>query len=150
MRIYVCLLALGATACGDPRLEFIGTYKGPASTLVRFSDGSSEKYPKGEVTLSITAPEGSDKLVFNGKCGMTATVRNDLQFVLDKKACPSERVSLGTISCDLVETITGGTGTRDGTTLSISYFGDSILSRCSDGGPNDSANYTSEMTVTRQ
>jgi hypothetical protein len=153
MRIALMVGGLLLIGCGgDPRLEFIGTYKGPGSTIVKFSDGTSERYPKGEATLTITAPESSDKLLFNGSCALTATVNSDTQFTFDKRACPSERITFGSppVSCDLTETITGGTGTRNDSTLTISFFGESTLSRCSDGGPNDRATYTTEMTVTRQ
>ena len=149
------LLALVTAACGDPRLNFAGTWKGASKTIVRFSDGSSQTYPHGEATVVISAPERSNQLTFNGKCGMTATVNDDRTFTFNKRSCPLERISFpsasgtSTISCDLVETINGGTGTRETTSLSMSYFGDSQLARCTDG-LNDLATYTSELTLSQQ
>lgn len=149
------MLMVVVAACGDPRLNFVGTWKGPSKTIVRFSDGSSETYPHGEATLIITAPERSNLLTFNGTCGMTATVNDDRTFTLNKRACPLERVSFpstsgtSTISCDFVETVSGGTGTRATTSLSMSYFGDSQLVRCTNGF-DDLATYTTEFTLSQQ
>lgn len=151
------LLAVGVllAACGDPRLNFAGTWKGPMKTIVKFQDGSSSTYPKGEVTIAITAPERSDRIEFNGSCGMTATVNDDRRFTMNKKACPLQRITFPdsagnmTVACDLVETVNGGTGTRDSTSLTVSYFGDSQVARCSDG-INALATYTAEMTLSQR
>ncbi len=152
---FPAVLAIVMAACGDPRLAFVGTWKGASKTTVRFSDGSSETYPHGEATVIIAAPERSNLLTFNGKCAMTATVTDDRTFTLNKRACPAERISFpnasgtSTISCDLVETVNGGTGTRSTSSLSMSYFGDSQLARCTDG-LSDLATYTSELTLSQQ
>ncbi len=151
------LLGVGvlASGCGDPRLGFAGTWKGPMKTTVRFSDGSSSTYPKGEVTVVISAPERSNSIVFNGQCGMTATPNDDRAFTISKKACPGQRITFadsagtGMISCDLVETVGGGSGTRATGSLTVSYFGDSQISRCTNGG-SALATYTTELTLTEQ
>lgn len=150
----ILVLAL-TTGCQDPRLSFAGTWKGPSKTIVRFSDGSSQTYPHGEATIVISAPERSNQITFNGPCGMTATVNDERTFTLNKKACPSERISFpnasgtATISCDFVETVNGGTGTRATTALSVSYFGDSQLTHCTQGA-DDQATYTTELTLSEQ
>jgi hypothetical protein len=135
------------SSCGDPRTVFIGTWKGPMTTVVRFSNGATESYPKGQVTVVISAPERSDQLTFNGRCAMTATVKDDQTFSINRKACPAERITLddGT-SCDLVETVNGGSGSRGEASLSLSYFGESQVTRCSDG-LSGFATYTTEALL---
>lgn len=148
LRVLCLAFAVVAAGCGDPRVGFVGTWKGPLKTIVRFSDGTSATYPKGEVTVVISAPERSSQLTFNGKCGMTATLNDERTFSINKAACPAERVTSddGTLSCDLVESVNGGSGKRGETSLTISWFGDSQLTRCSDGF-SYLATYTSEASL---
>lgn len=146
---------LAVSGCSDPRLRFAGTWKGPMRTIVKFQDGSSQTFPKGEATVVIDAPPRSDQLNFNGSCGMSATVNDDRTFAVNKRACPTERISFPdasgtrTVMCDLVETVNGGIGTRATTSLTLSYFGDSQIGRCTDG-LDSFATYTSELTLTDQ
>lgn len=103
----------------------------------------------------ISAPERSNQITFNGPCSITATVNDDRTFTVNKKACPLERVSspntagTSTVSCDLVETVNGGTGTRETTALTVSYFGDTQLTRCTQGA-DEFGTYTTELTLSQQ
>lgn len=149
----VVAAALLFTACADPREAFVGTWSGPLRTIVRFRDGTTETYPQGEIVVVISAPERSNQLTFNGKCAMTATVNSDEAFSINRKACPSERISFdsgsgGTVSCDLSETVNGGSGRRTQSSLTVSWFGDSQLTRCTNG-LSDLATYTAEATLSQ-
>lgn len=140
-------LSLCFIACADPRTSFVGTWKGPLTTVVRFPNGGTETYPKGTITLVISAPDRSDQLQFNGKCSMTATVKDDRTFSINRKACPPERVDVEPgVTCELVETIGGGSGTREESALTVSYFGESQLTRCTDG-ISGSATYTASALL---
>lgn len=148
------LFVLVIAGCHDPRDEFVGVWKGAMKTTVRFSDGSSRAYPHGEATLVINAPPRSNELTFNGDCSMTAVVHDDRAFTINKKACPLERITVpgasgtSTVECELVETVTGGAGSRSGDALTVTWSGDSQISRCSDGF-RMLATYASEMLLSR-
>lgn len=158
MRILPGLLVLAVvfvlSACGDPRLDFVGTYAGPMIVTVREPDGSSYVYPKGEIILSLLAPNRSNKLELSSRCPLTATVESADLIAFDKRVCPTLRIEDESEppawSCDMIETVSGGSGTLSGRTLTVSYFGDSQITRCSDGGPNLSATYTTTATLTRR
>lgn len=141
-----------SSSCGDPRIAFVGTYSGPMTVTVRDSSGS-QTYPRGEITAVITAPKSSNVLQFDGKCQFTAEVVATDKISINKKACPTERIEVGTASapvqCDLTETVNSGVGTLTGTTLSLSWTGDSQLTRCTDG-VSGIATYTSTVTLTRK
>jgi hypothetical protein len=146
----VALVALWS--CGDPRTPFIGTYAGPLTVTVSDSSGS-ESYPKGEITVVISAPKNSNVLQFDGKCQFTADVVATDKFSINQKACPTERIEVGTssapVQCNLTETVNSGVGTLKGDTLTVSWSGDSQLTQCTDGIPY-SGQYSSKATVTRK
>jgi hypothetical protein len=134
-------------SCADPRTAFVGTWKGPLTTVVRFRDGATETYPKGTVTIVISAPDRSDQLQFNGKCSMTATVKDDRTFSINRKACPPERIDPEPgVTCELSETVSGGSGTLEQSSLTLSYFGESQIARCTDG-VSGSATYTASALL---
>jgi hypothetical protein len=141
-----------SSSCGDPRIAFVGTYSGPLLVTVRDSSGS-QTFPHGEITVVLTAPKNSTVVEFDGKCRFTADVVASDKLSINKKACPTERVEIGTASaplqCDLTETVNSGVGTLTGTTLSLSLTGDSQLTRCT-GGVSGIATYTSTATLTRK
>ena len=141
------------TACGDPRQEFLGAYKGPQTWTEHYSDGTSASSALGEKQVTISAPADSDVLLLGTSCAFTASVVAAHRFSFNKKACPSKRVRLGPptqpFDCDLSQSVVEGFGTLDRSTVTMDFSGDIQMTGCSGGNPSRSFGYSSQMIVTR-
>lgn len=140
----VCPFALAA--CGDPRVDFVGSYSG---TAVRMIGGFTND--PSEATIDVTAPKGSDRLDFSVPCGIEAAVENSTTLQFDPASCPTiHGMAHSGATADFTDTYTSGTAELSGNSLVIILGGTEIGANYSDGSPNESIPYQDSLTLQRQ
>lgn len=149
--------AVALLGCGDARQDFVGTYGGASTWIITYPNGSTDSFPSGELTVVIDAPAREDYVTIGGGYGrcppLTAKAKNDTALNIDPKTCETRREDVGVsteIFCDLTDIIRGGTGTLTGDTLVLSTFGETLVERCSDGGPDETWTFTDSGSFARR
>lgn len=144
-------VVLTLSACGgDPRADFIGTYKGSGTKTVEFSDGSSDT-DTFDAEFSITAPEKSDRLQFGVNCMFTARVLNRDTIEIDAVVCPTRRsMTVSGAMADFTSDYEAGSGRLLNKTLTINQRGEDIATNYSNGTPTQHYPFTLKLSVVRQ
>lgn len=140
-------VALWLCACGDPRAVFVGHYAGANTRTYANGDVSSET----DIDVTLTAPQRSDRLIFDGVCEMSATVADADTIQTDPVACPSRRgTSIGGVMATYQTTFKTGVGDLTGKTLSLSIQGEQLGTNYADGSPDARFPFIDRLTLTKQ
>lgn len=133
----LCLVACGLVP--DPRDQFVGTWKGPASQTLNGPGGSNTV--SGEETIAITESTEAGKIVITGDiCTYKATVKDEVTFAIDASSCtfPVEQ-------CSVNLNTSSGSGTRTGTNLKVSLAANFTMT-CGSQSANGTATTTVDAT----
>ncbi len=149
----VIALLLLASACADPRLNFIGAYDGSIQNTETFPDGTSNPHT-GTTTVTIVAPKNTNQLTLTigrNPCAVAADVVGDTQFTLPTTVCPTERAPSNALGlCDYTEVFTNGTGTLSGASLTLTARGTGTVSNCEQDRRGVTYTFTMTLALARK
>lgn len=124
--------SMGPVDAGDPRAAFLGDWVGSFTSTTTFSGQSSTA--QGSTTWEFTdSSVSSDRVEWRTKaCDYQAKVTSETSFIVDPVNCSGQSTDGG---CLVTVSITTGTGTRSGTSLSVTLSGN-VAAQCGGGVQN--------------
>ena len=147
MRTLLGAVALLLFSCGpDPRLAFVGSYSGTTEATI---DGRKDE--PFSITIDTTAPEKQKYITLKLQCVVKAELTDEDSFVLDGTVCPSRRSeSRAGVAATYTDTITAGSGSLRGDTLTLLHYVVQLGEDYADGSPNVSFKFRFDTTATKR
>lgn len=138
------LMVLLLTCCGgestvldagqaDPRDAFVGTWHGQYVSTV--TGGGQTTQSQGAADWKLSYAAGTvDRVTWSTKaCVYTARATSDSSLVLEPVNCATQVTDAG---CSISVSVKQGSGTRSGTSLSVTLGAD-VIAQCTGGGPDN-------------
>jgi Ca2+-binding RTX toxin-like protein len=143
-------LAVLAACGGDPRTNFVGSYRGVVTETISLSSGP--RVEEFDADFTITAPARSDRLQFSTRRMFTAEALDAETIQIDPLLCSLGRLTTSTsgVTADFTDDYSGGAGKLTNKTLTLTIQGTEIGSNYSNGTPTQRWGILVKMSVMKQ